>query len=1752
MSQLDAIALSAAVQRRLVDFAGEAHYTRNTHLAAICRRLWSGAPAEGGLVSDLWVEGAFPAQSGDETLQTLAARGLFDASLAAHLDARGAVPKGRALYTHQSAAIIQARHTPNHHKPALVVTAGTGAGKTESFLLPVLDALWSEPPSEKAGVRCLILYPMNALVNDQVDRLYGWMRGQNRLSLFHFTSETPEDKRAADRDGVPEWDACRFRTRKEARAGVPDILITNYSMLEYMLCRPQDTPFFGPNLSAVVLDEAHLYTGTLAAEMTLLLRRLLRRCGKEAHEILTLATSATIGSGAPGELENFAATLFSRRASQVQVIRGERARPLLESAQAPSQTPVAANLAALQWLQAPTLQIAADGATHLAENRAECARLAHQLPLLVAPSVVEAALAACENRPAVLLQKTLCAAPLTHALENALWNEPRRALGDLAREIWPEQAENEGQSAIRATLALLQMGAAARGAAGDYPLLPHRIHLLARAPEGLTLCLNADCTAPADLKMPSFGAVAAGGGGRCAVCAHATLSLFHCANCGEWALGANDDGLRLIPAYREQGGEGETLFLQAPGASSLAPLVVDARDARRLAWGTPGLVFERISDCPCCGAGRDSWQPFASGAALPMSIVAETALAELPPYPAAHHAHLPAQGRRLLAFSDSRGEAARLGPRLTRQHETQLGRAATLRCLENSPASDEETLEFWRGEVRTLEARLSHAPPSPALRQTLQNQLDEARLQLQAQHGGGSMRDWARLLESEPLLHQFFDFDGAGEHQAATWTPQKWEENFARVSRHALLLLAGELSVGTRRRMSLESLGLAEVTYPGLENAVAPAALLGTLPDAALRDGLSAVWPDFLAALCDTLRLDGVWTLGSAEEDMAYPAGRQLLGYWVVKNQPPAPYFARFTGDSLRQRRRRFAFNVLQNVAPCDNAEALSEIVLNAAFDQLLSSAETQWPWLEGGERSAALKSTPGLRLRFPDLGLRRPQRLFRCPTTGHVWPRSVAGCAPEAGCRHLQPIDAVALNDDPRRARLRRELAESPVFALGLWAEEHSAQLAPAENRRLQDLFKAGVRNVLSSTTTLELGIDIGGLSAVLMGNVPPGKANYLQRAGRAGRRADGSSVVITFARPNPFDRAVFARFGDYMKRDLRRPVVFLDRARVVRRHAHALLLGEFFRQLYGPAAETGAMRAFGNMGEFCGVPLPPKWDRGAKPALDAPAAPVHEQFVNFLRALQNHHDTALHESLRAVLRGTKLQNEPDDWTRFFGDTIAQFEDALATWRSDYDELLAAWQEIENAPAQANALRYQMAALWEMTVIEAFADRQFLPRYGFPIGVQKLRVITFDDDKKRLREEDQFRLERPGLLALREYVPGSQLLAGGRLITSRGLLKHWTGAALDNYLGVQGRYTKCLNGHFFYALSGELGACPVCGEAAGAGRHLLLPRHGFSSAAWDPPRHSTDVERVGSVEQATITFSRSHSSEMIEDDFAEISGLRARYREDGELLVYNDGEFNCGFAICTKCGYADSEKRMAQGAMHLPSTFAVHARLTSKHRRDKCWNSGETFVLRNRTLAASETTDALMLDFSASLGDYADSAALLETLGRALQVAGARCLELDGREISVLTVPAGVAGQSLGVVLLDNVPGGAGHVRELLGVGRLWLEAAREALFVDAAHHARCETACIDCLLTFDAQTAMSQGLLSRRFAHDVLEALLGSAPLPLAPHAARARRTIVSGAEPSLFEPESPPADPVAPVAALSVAERRARAARRRPNSQ
>jgi hypothetical protein len=98
-----------------------------------------GPGRDGGLVSDVWIQGAFPSRQSNDSLNSLAKSGLFPEDLAKYLDVNHKFPAGRLLFEHQSMSIRAASQTLQSGKPSIVVTAGTGAGKTESFLLPILS-----------------------------------------------------------------------------------------------------------------------------------------------------------------------------------------------------------------------------------------------------------------------------------------------------------------------------------------------------------------------------------------------------------------------------------------------------------------------------------------------------------------------------------------------------------------------------------------------------------------------------------------------------------------------------------------------------------------------------------------------------------------------------------------------------------------------------------------------------------------------------------------------------------------------------------------------------------------------------------------------------------------------------------------------------------------------------------------------------------------------------------------------------------------------------------------------------------------------------------------------------------------------------------------------------------------------------------------------------------------------------------------------------------------------------------------------------------------------------------------------------------------------------------------------------------------------------------------------------------------------------------------------------------------------------
>lgn len=1711
---IDALQLAASLERRLVDYCASELSTPRQDVARIARQLWSGPATEGGVVQELWVEGAFPALRSGKSLRSFVDSGQFPRGLAEHLDVRGAVPLDRPLFSHQAEALERTLPRQDGSRPAMVVTAGTGAGKTESFLLPALRALLDSPRVPGQGVSAFILYPMNALVNDQVKRLYDWLQGQTELTLFHFTGETPEDKAAADSLGEEAWDACRFRTRQQARGlqdakgkrtdhgPTPDIVVTNYSMLEYMLSRPQDHVFFGQNLRTIVLDEAHLYAGTLAAEMTLLLRRLAARCNRRGEDILYLATSATIGSGDPTELAKFGGDLFSRDPSGVVPVQGGQApgdfvADPVDSADA--LTILAEATTAVLGLR--TLSADNAGEPQVLADAEACAMLQRQV---LAP-LLGAAVKTDTSAPAVLLRAGLRRVKKIRDLDEALRGGPL-PLAELASRLWETPTPSaDAERRTRATLALLTLAAAARDDVEQHPLVPHRLHVLARGPEGLTVCLNPACTAE-ERRVLGRGALMAGTADKCPHCESLALPLYRCRRCGEVFLGAHlEKGNAYVVAASGRSLPGRAKLCAAsaditakeddperPIATYVSPV-----DGEVLGEGE-GVLLLRVESCTRCGKSRAPnleedeeeqrrFDSFTVGMRVARNVAAETVLMSLPEAASALRPSLPARGRRLLAFSDSRSDSASLGATLASQHERMLFRAR----LARSVGLDDPT-RTTRLSKNLARAREDLADATGSERAHIEHDIADLSAKLLAAESGASLEVLIQRLQKDDVLEELLDRD-VGTHQ----TSEAWRDdaaaqralNWQAVRIGFAKLIARELVTMSPAQISLESTGLVEVVYPGLDALTLPDALVGFTPPE-----LAEAWPAVLASLCDTLRGEGIITTGD-QEDKEYEYGSYVLGKWC-------PLTARFNRRVLpflgteHHRRRRFAVGILGPGATDDQGVQL----LSAAYEQLRGSNLAWIEWSEKVDQESGV--TSGLRIDFRKLAFRAPRALFRSKKLGLVWPRSVHGYAPYMGqgdtgaVADLEPVTAAELDADPRLGRHRRERAE-PLLALGLWAEEHSAQPSARENRRNQDLFKIGARNVLSATTTMELGIDIGGLHAVFLGNVPPVRANYVQRAGRAGRRADGSSVVVTFCRPSAFDHEVFNRFGDFVRRMPRAPRVLLQRKRVVERHVHALLLGQFIRD-HVELGKVGAMNAFGQLSWFIGSDIPAYWEDSvaSQPPFREPQEPAPaDLFLRYVDGLID--DPKMRIVIGDLVRGTALGRLSDpnapEWAEAFANVRKNLSVALQTIRQDVAELRRAYHECADAKRATNAIRHRVKGILGQTTIEALAEQQFLPRYGFPIGVHRLKVLE-PTNRKKGKAPDAYRLERASLLALSEYVPGTTLLVGGKAVTSRGVLKHWAGNEIgQDVQGIRGRFAECQNGHFHYTVAQDIPPCPLCSMGPKRQGDLMFPRHGFTTAVWDAPRWSTSVERVGSVEQATITFGQ--GGEDIVESFGGVAGLRARHKELGEILVYNEGDYHKGFAICTKCGYSASEFSIGKGRMKLPKGFELHRPLTQL--RGMCW-AGETApVLRNQTLAARQVTDVLLLDVSETsdpeFAAFNQGETVAHTLARALQNAGARMLQVDSRELGVLVLPVGPGAALYAPVVYDNVPGGAGHVRELMDEGRNWLEEARQALYVSPEHDKRCGRACLDCVLTFDAQTAMRTGLIDRRLALVVLDRWLG-----------------------------------------------------------
>ncbi|WP_428939243.1 DEAD/DEAH box helicase [Fontivita pretiosa] len=374
----------------------------------------------------------------------------------------------RPLYVHQIQAMerIQAGHN-------VVVATGTGSGKTECFLLPILDhAIQCREP----GTTAIIIYPMNALANDQLDRMRRLI-GSTPITFGRYTSQTYYTD-----DQVPESVKLEAKrpneklTRTEIRESPPQILLTNFAMLEYLLLRPQDQLIFRyPTVRYIVLDEAHTYSGAQGIDISLLMRRVQRQY---PHQLQFILTSATLGdqdhSHVRDEIANFASRLCGSGFTPQDVIFGEVDEPFERPGSQPCTSETIVRLAANS-----------DVAT------------VHQATQ--STSAVQAWLRGCGLKPQAgktpndILYNTLRQVDAAIAAYDQLRCEPR-TVSELAHSIFrvgESQAaptEQQRQAAVRALLVAASL--ASPDIQHRSPLMSVRVHHFFRGLSGLSVSLE--------------------------------------------------------------------------------------------------------------------------------------------------------------------------------------------------------------------------------------------------------------------------------------------------------------------------------------------------------------------------------------------------------------------------------------------------------------------------------------------------------------------------------------------------------------------------------------------------------------------------------------------------------------------------------------------------------------------------------------------------------------------------------------------------------------------------------------------------------------------------------------------------------------------------------------------------------------------------------------------------------------------------------------------------------------------------------------------------------------------------------------------------------------------------------------------------------------------------------------------------------------------------------------------------------------
>lgn len=1505
----------------------------------------------------------------------------------------------RPLHLHQDEAL---RAIIGRNENTVIAT-GTGSGKTECFLYPILDYLLKESTSEREepGVRALLVYPLNALANDQLYRrivpLFIGRFSSTGIRVGRFTGLTRDDIRReeAEQDVLTSDLALRSLfgsripynwqlTRQEMLATPPHILITNYAMLEHLLLFPKNAALFRhPRLRFLVLDEVHTYAGAQASEVAFLLRKLRRRLCIPAPSIRCIATSASLAQGTEAEqgILQFASDLLGT--SFTRVIRGERAEHALLTQKQDDEF----SLTAGAW--ADLGQVLSTPSAAEADTAARWNAILDSMD--ISDSLRARLQLTGEEGLAPQMARLLSCARELRIASRTLVGAGALPFTSLAANVFGETSA-EARSGLAG---LISVGMQARIKLEDYSLLPARYHYFTNGIDNVTVRLGATQEGFTEILI----------GDTFERDRSKFYRLLVCRRCGQPFIEGFQEGHILQSTRRralrgerrvfwlgepaaefedEEDGEpdsseaSEEIWNVNPESGEINPdhgMTVPMRLARLARDEEDGARFLR--KCPACGGTAGTEAEVVTGlhpGDFALSAVVTDLLYQR--MPAKQDSwHTPGRGRRLLAFSDNRQDAAFFAPYLQRTHQDIMLRWAIMHTFDD--VSGAQRLNRLAANVHDL---LSNTPSF-------------------VDRGGdvfGNSDDFQDYLRGR---------------------------------------LAAEFCLPTGRRTSLEALGLISVTLDPERLSRAAAQLTGVLPE-----NLRPHGAPLLEILVETVRrarciskpanvsLEDVFIWGERF------ASRNLR--IALSGTSPQVRFSWLPAqsDSRRVFHNRRSYFLDSQLQIKDFLTVLDK-AFHALRDVGLLVQDPQQPnafIVEIGQlvfRDARLE--PVRRCR--KCGLRQfAVVLSKCPT--FRCGGDLESVSPEERQRELE-------NSHYCNLYLR------PSYA-GLVAREHTAAINNRVREQLERDFKDAKVSLLSCTTTMELGVDIGELEAIVCRNVPPGIQNYQQRTGRAGRRAQAAPVSVTVAQDRNYDQSVFLEAESYLRQEPRTPFVHLSNERLFRRHQYSVLLG-------------GLLEALG-VGQ-----------QGGSPSLEAffgPSFSEEEQELFVAECERYIHSEAGRGRLReAQDLGVGL---PESLHLNDEELAAEFLRHLRECASWYGERWryyhGRFQDTSGKMdrSRENGFWARQTAKWqEQLLIQHFPRLGFLPTYSFPVNSVQLEVLSGDrPDQYRRPWDEDILLIRDARLGISEYAPGAQVVAAGRVWESYGI-----GQYPKHFMPTR-FYRECQDCHHVETAEDRSdfdGACSKCGRPSpGTSVRAFIEPKSFVTCSDKPNGQDPGLTRLtpAPAQEARLLSVSDETAFRANPTNVPNTSWAWQDAKHGRMLVVNRGR-GFGFLRCS-CGYAKLLKNAPaehheRGRSHR-TPFNLPCPTPYWHPREDLAHEFRTDVLQIRLDHVVPVPRHVTADHVA---DWLER--FTRTLAEALRRGAIELLGVESRELAVIARSRHFGYPE--IILYDTVAGGAGYCRMLLDRTsvRTLLGAACRVLDCRAS----CSHACRACLQDYDNQ---------------------------------------------------------------------------------